>query len=489
MNSFYTIINRIIEKYNKKETFLLLSNFFHYFSSDKNAFKVQKKYDFLKELQQNPFLKEESKKEIRNIFYQCQKVYFAFSKLAFSYKWKRSKIVIDTDLGLNQISLNQKNVICVFHQGSRYLFIVSDLINVFITALTYSPSFFSSPLAIKNPYNNLPFTISNLYYIYFTLFFRCIPIPDIIKHFFQLNFDLDTFEKENEMLIREYAIRNIIYSMNPTIMHSKIRFMLQYYNKQHFKKIEVDNDFSKEKIVEIFQPYLYLFYVSIFSLDPNKKRKSGDLWEKMLFRLRFYFPLFGRKIIKTHSSFPNFSIGESCSQLHNIVKIKKEKRKQEKRKSNLRKKNKRIREYQKKHKKGVFNKPLSSEQSIKETSSFIFPITFSEEENRLYFSSFSKPPLLSSTVSFNEECPCFFSDNEKKQHFLKGHLGLMQTESIEELLKVEKYVVNVHELERDRIPIQKKNLKRKNDSSEDDEQEDEEEDDYNEEELMSIFII
>ena len=190
MHSFYQIIEKSTENFND----YFYKSVFSYFSIEENIVNIKNKYLFLQEINRNIFYTEEMKNNIIRFFSQIQKTYFAFSKLALHYKWKKSKIVIETDLGLNPIKLNEKNVICVFHQENRYLFIVSDLINIFTTSLTYSPNFFSSPLTIKNPYNNLPFSKSNLYNIYFTLFFKCIPIPEIIQKFFQSNFDLDFFE-------------------------------------------------------------------------------------------------------------------------------------------------------------------------------------------------------------------------------------------------------------------------------------------------------
>ena len=295
MNFFYKITEIITKKYNEKNIY---QNIFFYFSIPENIKNVKKKYYFLEKTDQNIFLKEEMKKEIWDIFSQSQKIYFAFSKLIFHYKWKKSKIQNDTDLCLNMIDIKQKNVICVFTHGSRYLFTVSDLINLFNNGLTYSSFFFSLSLPIKNPYNNIPFTKADLYNIYFSLFFKCIPIPEIIQKFFQVNFDLDSFEKENQIIIREYVIKNYIKNNDNDFLSLKIRYMLQYYNKQHKKKIEIVEDFPKDKLVDIFKPYLHLFYISILSLDNLKKIKSGDLLEKMLFRLRHYFPRFGRKKIQ-----------------------------------------------------------------------------------------------------------------------------------------------------------------------------------------------
>ena len=47
------------------------------------------------------------------LFYLLQKTYYGFSKLAYLYKYKRAKILIENDLCLNPINVNDKNVLCI----------------------------------------------------------------------------------------------------------------------------------------------------------------------------------------------------------------------------------------------------------------------------------------------------------------------------------------------------------------------------------------
>jgi hypothetical protein len=225
MTLFYKIITKLLERSTIISPYhTLYKVIFFYFSVepafkpmyidnlDSNKFKslIKNKYGFLKNILDNPFYDNQLKEEIIEHFCQGQRTYFAFTKFVNQYRYKRAKIMMDCDLCLNPIEKTQKNRICLLQNGNRYFFITSDLINVIITALTYSPNFFSSPLVIKNPFNNVPFSKSNLYNIYFTLFFRAIPIPEIIQKFFHSDFDLDVFERENEELIREYSIKSFI---------------------------------------------------------------------------------------------------------------------------------------------------------------------------------------------------------------------------------------------------------------------------------------
>ena len=72
-----------------------------------------------------------------------------------------------TDMCLNELKENDKNVLCILDNGSKYLYHIKDLINIIHTSLTNSSSFFCQPKSIKNAYNNLPFKKSILYNIYF----------------------------------------------------------------------------------------------------------------------------------------------------------------------------------------------------------------------------------------------------------------------------------------------------------------------------------
>ena len=85
-NTFYKIIEQTIQNKKEKTNFFLCKNIFFYFSIQENGKNIKKKYKFLEKIDQNIFLSEEMKKEIWDIFSQCQKKYFAFSKFVFNYR-------------------------------------------------------------------------------------------------------------------------------------------------------------------------------------------------------------------------------------------------------------------------------------------------------------------------------------------------------------------------------------------------------------------
>jgi len=86
-----------------------------------------------------------SREEFINLFCKIQKTYYAFSRLAFIYKYKKSAMSVTTDIGLNDITINDKNILCIYNVNSRYLFNINDLLKIITTSLTNSYMFFSQP--------------------------------------------------------------------------------------------------------------------------------------------------------------------------------------------------------------------------------------------------------------------------------------------------------------------------------------------------------
>ena len=92
-----------------------------------------------------------SREDFIDLFCKIQKTYHSFSRLAFIYKYKKSAMSVTTDIGLNDITVNDKNVICIYHFNSRYLFNINDLLKIITTSITNSYMFFSQPLPSKKP--------------------------------------------------------------------------------------------------------------------------------------------------------------------------------------------------------------------------------------------------------------------------------------------------------------------------------------------------
>ena len=113
-------------------------------------------------------IKGQRENEILDYFCKIQKIYHALNKFAFIIKYKKAKIVVNTDMQLNEINETNQNVICLYQEKAKYLFKIFDLLKIINISLSNSYQFFVEPLCIKNPYNNIPFNKSTLYNIYYS---------------------------------------------------------------------------------------------------------------------------------------------------------------------------------------------------------------------------------------------------------------------------------------------------------------------------------
>ena len=260
----------------------------------KNSYKNS--YTQLQIILNNIFINENIKTQIFQIWIKTIKTYNAFKLLLKLYKYKKSKIQINTDLCLNPIDPNHKNAMMIYQNGSKYLFVLSDLINHIETAICNCNWWFAEPLKCKNPYNNIPFSKAILYNIYFRIKESGYLMPILIHNYFLCNFNLKLFLLENEYLIRDTYIKRYVKTS------SSITLLPDIFDLLCSKNFDIEDDnYSKEKdeFVEIMRPYLYLYFVSKHSIYGTSKRMiSKNLLDYKLNELYLYNPKFGTQIMK-----------------------------------------------------------------------------------------------------------------------------------------------------------------------------------------------
>ena len=265
---------------------------------------IENKYKKLSQALEGFLLTDKQKQEeFIDYFYKIQKTYNVLNRLVYNYKFKKTKIVVNTDMGLNELSETDKNVITIIDNNSKYLFHVNDLIKIINTSLTNSYLFFSEPKSTKNPYNNLPFNKSTLYNIYFHIRNKTDYYPELLFKFFDCNFNLTKFKFLNENLLREYSIENYVYKSPSNIIEGDINRMIKNFNllceKARVKnKILIDEDFPINKLVTIMKPYLFLYCKALYSFHPQIKKEYSDLFKVSMIRFNKFNPQFGRKKYK-----------------------------------------------------------------------------------------------------------------------------------------------------------------------------------------------
>ena len=264
-----------------------------------------------------------SRDDFINFFCKIQKTYYAFSRLAFIFKYKKSAMSVTTDIGLNDITINDKNILCIYHVNTRYLFNINDLLKIITTSITNSYMFFSQPLPSKNPYNNLPFTKSNLYNMYFFLKFKTNIYNDLFVKFFHCDFNLTTFYHKYEYLLREHILDNFIKNSTEDVLIQEIKKMITLFNKKTTKKILINDEFPKKNLIKIMKPYLMLYLQSYYSFVPIVKNNSIVLLNSKLKKFQKFNPKFGRKIyklgFKNYANFKKKSYIKSVEFLDNHI--------------------------------------------------------------------------------------------------------------------------------------------------------------------------
>lgn len=239
------------------------------------------------------FISDEVKKYIANLHIRGQRHYSALCRFAHIFKVKRAPIIMNTDLYLNELRITDRNVIVLLQNNCRYLFAITDLNKIIETSLCNSPYFISEPIPIKNPYNKMPFSKSDLYNIYFQIKDRLMRTPDILYQFFLSNFNLTKFKRNNQVLIREKYIHRFIENEDQETLVDYIHNVLSFNTN-----INIDDDFPDDELVRIFKPYLRLYLEMNYSIDSSVRHRSKCLLMHKLHIFHMHNPQFGRRLYR-----------------------------------------------------------------------------------------------------------------------------------------------------------------------------------------------
>ena len=259
----------------------------------KNEITTGSKFLFLKETLENIFMNEESKKKFMIYFTKIQRTYHVLSKFAYTCKLKTATILINKDIYLTPLVESQPRVFSLVQNNKKYLFAITDLINILNTSLGNSFFFVAEPLPCKNPYTNLPFNKSTLYNIYFFIRRSCFIMPPMLHQFFVSNFDLTVYAEDNEEMIRDYSIKQYIYGADEDEIYFEIMSMLK--GDKIGKKIKIDEDFPRDRLIDIMKPYLELYYKGTYTMNESKRETYVTEYYNKIRRFYEYNKLFGRK--------------------------------------------------------------------------------------------------------------------------------------------------------------------------------------------------
>jgi hypothetical protein len=255
------------------------------------------KLNTLNSILNNLYYGNELKERIFTIYSKAQRHYNAFSRLARIYKYKKYPFVVTDDLTMNPLIPTHRNTFILIEDKSKYMFNLNELISIIETAISNSPNFFSEPLSPCNPYTNQKLTHSTLYNIYFKMKHSGRVLSILFHFFFLEQFNKLNFSEHYEACIREYAIKKYVFNSPYTVLHATILEMIK--SNMYTKNYKIHNDFPKDKLVEIFRPFLFYYYISIFDIKGTSK---VYVYKQILnIKLKYFYQYnkaFGRKYIK-----------------------------------------------------------------------------------------------------------------------------------------------------------------------------------------------
>jgi hypothetical protein len=264
----------------------------YFFSDIPNKFK-----NIQKEIIENDFFEEKQKKVYLELFSKAQKHYYSFSKLAKIWKTnKYSYYNNDVDLCLKPLSsYPESQKVTLIHLKKKYIFRLTDFMNIWLRSLTKNKGFSPNPRYPINPYINRPFRKHHLYTVYFKLIDSTFMIPPLIQSFYKMHFNITKFELVHYPILKDHAINNYMQDEEDITLFLDIIHMIETF------KIELDfayidprmPNIQVNEIVNVMKPYLKDFFLGSLSCNPLTRElaRTSSLNGLRCFFNRF--PLYG----------------------------------------------------------------------------------------------------------------------------------------------------------------------------------------------------
>jgi len=221
---------------------------------------------------ENDFFIEKQKNIYIDLFSQAQKHYYSFSK--FAILWRTSKFKYynnDVDLCLKPLSsYPESQKVTLIHLKKKYVFRLTDFMNIWLRSLTKSNGFTPDPRYPVNPYVNRPFRKHHLYIVYFKLLDSSFMIPSLIQNFYQLNFNITKFEFKNYPELKDHAIINYLQDEEDTTLFLDVVHMIEIF-KIELDYVYIDTRLPYEQMKEVvltMKPFLKDFFMGTLSCNP-----------------------------------------------------------------------------------------------------------------------------------------------------------------------------------------------------------------------------
>ena len=222
------------------------------------------------------------------------------NKLRFFLKtilWRKAvDSNIEQDLFMNELnSFDSKFIVSILEKNTIYKFRISDIVNIWMLALTKTDQLFINPDNPKNPYTNIGFSKSALYSIYFKLLDTGFSIPTFITSHIKYNLDIKMFTIRNYPELKEEAILTFMREGTYYEKYEHVVNMLHDYRKEvdYYTLSSVCPIDVRKRVTKVFSNYLFLYLESKYSCNPLIKEESRKRVKEKLKKFIKDEPRFG----------------------------------------------------------------------------------------------------------------------------------------------------------------------------------------------------
>ena len=280
------------------------------------VFRYRKTYNhqFLESIETNRFYTPAIREKIRGLYFQTHRILGALRRFMRIWTCRRTQIQVSFDLYMTQLVLGHRHTFPLYQSGNLYLFSLHDLTNLVVSSIAhhnvipYNSGLEHFPKVIKNPYNNVPLTKTDLYNIYFHMKHVFIHVNAMIHRFFMCEFNVYQFAKENRAEIERYGVLTLMKNTQKSTLARKARVMFIKYTTHYsarrstikVKHPPIHADFPEDTLVKIMWPYLKLYYLSEYTV--NGEQEYGALLKRRMSMLVRYNPQFGQPIYTVHGT-------------------------------------------------------------------------------------------------------------------------------------------------------------------------------------------
>ena len=267
-----------------------------------SSFYYKPKFKCLSDMIENTFINIQNKDNLFSYFTKAQLLCNFFRK----FYTKKTHLKLkqhdnDEDLNLTPFTKHRKeHLISIVEDNVNYKFLVFDLIKIINTNLCYSYAMFVEPKCSRNPYTNVPFSLHNLYNIYFFIKNLQIKLPVLLHLYFQSNFDTDIILLNYESVIRDELIKTYYDDTREEKKYNDIIDILDKY-KKITSSIVIHRRFPKKDVVEKLGFLLKMNLYCNYSYNPSKRNFYKVLMKKKLKLFVEENHLFGRIQLTTNS--------------------------------------------------------------------------------------------------------------------------------------------------------------------------------------------